>query len=227
MSSTMCRSCGQPLRVGVRVCTHCGTPITEVGPPPDVITSPRPVTQPIEPLTPVGKVIRLKSKHLAVLTGLVVVILLGAIAAGAMTAPEPKVAGELVGQLPFGPEGGTKEFDNGAGKIKVPQGALDSDQTIEVRRNPIRQRVSAASPTGAQLSFPPGALVAYTFGPISLTFNRPITIILQLPATGQGGLVFVTTNGQIRFFQGTISGQTISIRLNSLDLSQSGVVVNP
>lgn len=173
---------------------------------------------------PAAKAIRLKGGHLAALSAVVALILFGSIAAGAMTAPKPKPAGDLVGSLPFGPEGGTQAFDNGAGKIKVPKGALDGQKTIEIRRTIVRERVTAQSPTGVPLIFPPGALIAYTFGPITLVFNRPITITLRLPP-GQGGLVFVTANGQIQFFPGTVNGQTITIRLNSLDLQRPGAIV--
>ena len=240
MGSAPCRSCGQPLRAGVRVCTNCGVPVWSSDPPPaaqqpvsagGVQTAPSPVitplpTQPTEPMPAQGKVIRLKGRHVAILSAITALFLIGAVAAGALTAPEPKSAGELVGSLPFDADGGTKSFDDGAGKIKVPKGALDGPETIHVYRTVVRKRVTAASPTGTQLNFPPGALIAYTFGPVTLVFNRPVTITLPLPVAGQSGLIFVTANGEIRFFAGNVGGQTITIRLNSFDLTQPGAIVS-
>lgn len=237
MASAPCRSCGQPLRAGVRICTNCGVPVWQSDPP---VTAPNPggvatapaqqvveqiTPPPTQPLEPISKVIRLKPRHLVALSALAALLLIGAIAAGAMTAPQEEVAGELVGQLPFDSDGGTKSFDGGKGSITVPKGALDGPQTIEVRRLPVRDRVTAGSPDGRELTFPAGALIAYVFGPVSLTFNSPVTISLVLPATGQSGLVFVTQGGEIRFFAGSIDGRTITFRLNSFDLSSSSAIV--
>jgi hypothetical protein len=226
MGAEVCRSCGHPLRAGIRICTNCGTPIT---PSQEPTAPPMPLSPPTDPLggpASAGKVIRLRTSHLVVLGALTALLLVGAIAAGALTSPDaPRAVGELVGQLPFDEQGGTKAFDGGAGKLKVPKGALDGPQTIEVRRSPVRQRVTGSSPTGTTLVFPPGALVIYTFGPTTLTFDRPITIILNLPVTGQTGVLFVTREGQIRFFSGTVDGGTIRIQLNSLDLTDPNAII--
>lgn len=230
MSVATCRGCGRPLRAGIRVCTNCGTPLDATPPPyqPSASTGPIvPIPAPPPPeVAPDGKVIRLKGRHVAVLSIAAALILVGAIASGAMTAPEPKAAGELVGQLPFDEDGGKQSFDDGRGTMKVPKGALDEPQTIIVRRTVVKQRVSAAAPTGAQLSFPPGALISYTFGPTTLVFNRPVTITLRLPVTDQSGVIFVTANNEIRFFSGSVSGRTVSIRLNSLDFTRPSAVVD-
>jgi hypothetical protein len=242
MGSATCRNCGHPLRAGIRICTNCGTPITASQDPAARIPTAPPVPQPppTDPLGPAtsggptpggppsGKVIRLKTAHLAVLGAVTALLLVGAVAAGAMSRPKEEVrtvSGELVGQLPFDTDGGTESFDGGAGKIKVPEGALDAPATIEVRRNPVRQRVTGSSPTGTTLVFPPGALVVYTFGPTTLTFNRPVTITLDLPVTGQSGVIFVTRDGQIRFFSGTVDGGSIRIQLNSFDLSDPDAII--
>lgn len=249
MSLTTCRGCGQPLTAEVSVCGVCGVRVTTEAPAPVTEESqaqivqktyddPAPAVAPAAvapavtpaiapPAVPAAaaNVIRLKGRHIALLSGLVALFLIGTITAGAMSAPDPKPAGELVGSLPFGPEGGTQEFDGGAGKIKVPKGALSEPKTIEVRRTIIRERVTAQSLTGAPLIFPPGSLIAYTFGPITLLLNRPITIVLRLPVAGQTGLIFVTTNGQIRYFPGRVGGSTITVRLNSLDLSRADAIV--
>jgi hypothetical protein len=218
---------------GVRVATEAPAPVTEESQAQFVqktyedlaptVAAPA-VAPPVVP-TAAGNVIRLKGRHIALLSGLVALFLIGSITAGAMSAPDPKPAGELVGSLPFGPEGGTQEFDGGAGKIKVPKGALSEPKTIEVRRTIIRERVTAQSLTGAPLIFPPGSLIAYTFGPITLVLNRPITIVLRLPVAGQTGVIFVTTNGQIRYFPGRVGGSTITVRLNSFDLSRADAIV--
>jgi hypothetical protein len=246
---TFCRLCGvrsfDPEAAAEQAPTPAAVTDPGVAPAPAVAVAP-PVTPvqpvPMQPYVPMHtngngavavapammeappKTIRLRGRHMAAISSVIALIVFAAAAAGAFTAPKPKPAGELVGSLPFGPEGGTKAFDNGAGKIKVPKGALDGQRTIEVRRTIVRERVTAQSPTGTPLIFPPGALIAYTFGPITLVFNRPITITLTLPP-GQGGLVFVTANGQINFFPGTVNGQRITIRLNSLDLQRPGAIV--
>lgn len=237
MSVTTCRTCGRPLRAGIRVCTNCGTPITPsqeglaqegLASPTGPITGPQPSIpgQPVATAPATGdRVIRLTGRRVAVLGAVTALLLIGAIAAGAMTAPERELAGELIGQLPFDEDGGTQDFDDGKGQIKVPQGALDGPETIEVRRDVVRQPVRGASPTGAQISFPPGALVVYIFGPTTLTFDRPVTIILPLPVNGQTGLIFITDGGDIRFLSGTVSGGSIRIQLNSFDLSDPGAVV--
>jgi hypothetical protein len=245
MSLTTCRGCGQPLTAEVSVCGVCGVRVTEQTTAPVTEESqaqfvqktyedlaPAPAVPPVVAAAapPVAtaaaaNVIRLKGRHIALLSGLVALFLIGAITAGAMSAPDPKPAGELVGQLPFGPEGGTQAFDGGAGKIKVPKGALSGPKTIEVRRTIIRERVTAQSLTGTPLIFPAGSLIAYTFGPITLVLNRPVTIVLRLPQTDQGGLIFVTSNGQIRYFPGRLGGSTITLRLNSFDLSRPGAIV--
>jgi hypothetical protein len=199
----------------------------------DAAAPPAPVaTQPVvAPVAPVAaaeaapKVIRLKNGHVAALAGIIAFILIACGVAGAVTAPKPKPAGELVGQLPFGPEGGTATFDDGKGKIEVPEGALEKDEVVEVRRTVIRERVRAAAPTGQALVFPPGALVMYTFGPTTIILNRPLIITLQLPVLNQGGLIFVNVNGQIRFLPGALAGRTITVQITNFNLAQPGAVV--
>ena len=223
MGSALCRNCGQPLRAGIRVCTQCGTEIT----PSQDLAQQIPERAPTEPLgtTSDRRVISLGSRQVVVLSIITALLIVGAIAAGALTAPEQEPSGQLVAQLPFDSDGGTKAFDGGAGKIKVPKGALDGPATIEVRRRPLRQRVTASSPTGQTLSFPAGALVVYFFGPTTLTFNRPVTIVFTLPVAGQSGLIFVTDAGQLRFYTGTVGDGTITIQLNSFDLSQPNAII--
>ncbi|MEX2394361.1 MAG: hypothetical protein WD826_07770, partial [Actinomycetota bacterium] len=195
-----------------------------------VVTQPV-VTTPVAPAPPLPtpdaqpKVIRLKNGHVAALAGIIAFILIACGVAGAMGAPKPKPAGELVGQLPFGPDGGTMTFDDGKGEIEVPEGALDGEEVIEVRRTVIRERVRAAAPTGQALVFPPGALVMYTFGPITIVLNRPVVITLQLPVLNQAGLIFVNVNGQIRFIPGALAGRTITVQLTTFNLAQPGAVV--
>lgn len=181
--------------------------------------------QPWAPAATEAKTMGLSKRQLGVMSAITALVMVVAVAGAVMSAPAPvKESGDIVGQLPFGPEGGSQTFDNGQGKVDVPKGALSKPETIIVRRKIIRDRVTAQSPTGAPLIFPPGALIAYTFGPITLVLNRPITITLRLPA-GQAGLIFVTSNGQIRFFPGAMAGQTIRIRLTSLNVAQPGAIV--
>lgn len=175
--------------------------------------------------SPTDKTLGMSKKQIGIMSGITALVMVVAIAGAVLSAPAPvEPAGDLVGQMPFGPEGGTGTFDNGQGKVDVPKGALSKPETIVVRRTVVRDRVTAQGPTGAPLIFPPGALIAYTFGPITLVLNRPITITLRLPA-GQAGLIFVTANGQIRFFPGTVAGQTIRLRLRSLRVGQPGAIV--
>jgi hypothetical protein len=169
--------------------------------------------------------VRLRSRQVAVLGVLTALLLVGAIAAGALTAPPAEPSGQLVAQLPFDSDGGKESFDGDAGTISVPKGALDGPETIEVRRNPLRQRVTASSPTGTTLTFPAGSLVVYTFGPTTLTFNRPVTITFALPVDGQGALIFATSSGQIRFYTGNIDGDSITIQLNSFDLTSPNAII--
>ena len=132
---------------------------------------------------------------------------------------EPEPEGEIVAQLPVGPEGGSAEIEGG-GKIKVPKGAVDRPQTITVRRTVVRDRIRAVSPFGGSIIIPAGAQTVYIFGPTSIVFLRPVTIVLPAPPPPAQGIVFISANGQITFIQGRAGNGTIVVRVNSFNFNQ-------
>lgn len=138
----------------------------------------------------------------------------------------PQQEGEILAQLPVGPEGGEEEFGDG-GKIKVPEGALRERQTLTVRRSMIQDRIRALSPFGGTpIIIPAGTQIVFLFGPTNIRFLRPVTIVLPAPPPPAQGLVFLSANGQIRFLDGRDSGSRIIIQVNSFDFTRTSTFVN-
>lgn len=153
-----------------------------------------------------------------------VIGLIAVAASGGLTPEEEEPPGELVAQLPLDPQGGDATFDNGAGKMTVPRGAVSTSQTVNVYKRVIPDRVRAVPPSGDQaLVFPPGTLVTYVFSPATIRLKVPVTLTIRLPA-GQRGLVFVTTAGQIRFLRGIGTGRNVTVVLRSFDLARPGAI---
>ena len=153
------------------------------------------------------------------------VTLLVRVGVSAMNA-EPEPEGEIVAQLPVGPEGGKTKIDGG-GEIKVPRNALAKRETIVVRRRTVPDRIRAVSPlNGSTIVIPAGAQIVYIFSPIDLVFLRPITITLPAPDGRNQGLVFVSANGQIVFVQGAAGQGTVTVRVNSFDFGTRSTFVN-
>lgn len=189
---------------------------------------PQPVPQPVVPQSPpaayepfVEEPPPRPSRAGRIFAGIAIGVALGVLIriVGSVVLASGTDAGEIVASLPVGPEGAEVSFD-GDGRLSVPEGALAEEETIEVRRTTVPQQVRATSPAGlTPLVFPPGSLVVYTFGPATLVFNRPVTIILPAPPPPQRGLVFVLVGGQIRFFQSTLGTGTVSIQVTSFNFS--------
>lgn len=166
---------------------------------------------------------RLGYLALMVATGLVLGLIARA-TCSAMGDSGDEDPGELVAQMPIDPSGGEATFDGGAGKIRVPPGAVSKRETIKIYKRVITERVRAVPPSGGQaLVFPPGTLVTYIFGPVNIRLNLPITIIITLP-NGQRGLVFVTAQGQVRFLPGVGTGRNVTIVLRSFNLLAPGAI---
>jgi hypothetical protein len=161
-----------------------------------------------------------------VLLSIMVLILsfIGRVAYLAFTAG-PQQEGEILATLPVGPEGGSAKFA-GRGELRVPKGALAKKQTLTVRRAPIRDRIRALSPFGGSpIIVPAGTQIIYLFGPVDVRFLRPVTIVLPAPPPPQRGLIFVFSNGQLRFLDAAGS-RTVTIRVNSFDFSQRSSFVS-
>lgn len=139
-------------------------------------------------------------------------LLIGVVAGFVLPARD---AGEIVADVPVGPGGASVTFD-GQGKLEIPKGAIAKPERIIIRKTVIRERVSANSPAGIPLVFPPGTLAVYIFQPANLTFTVPVTIILPLPAGAPAGIIFVFANGQLRFFGGRINLANRTIRAQAM-----------
>jgi len=155
---------------------------------------------------------------LAVLLGVV-----GRLVWAAATAEEPD-RGEVVAQIPFDPNGTEAAFDQGAGTVSVPPGAVSKRETVTIYKKPIEDRVRAVSRGGEEADeYPPGTLVTYMFTPTTLQLNRPITVTLAIPA-GKDGLVFVSENGQVRVLPGLGSGREVKLVVNTFDFTRTGAI---
>lgn len=234
MSLTMCRGCGQPLAAGVSFCGTCGVRAAAVdsqstvqaptsAPAPAVYAQQTAPVMPAQPAVYGVPASRSGVRGMALVAILGLLLSVGArVAYGAMSSDDGP--GDLVAQLPIDPQGGKSTFDNGNGEIEVPKGAVSKPETVKIYKRVIRERVQATSPTGgAPLIIPPGTLFVYTFGPTTIRLNAPIIIRFTLP-TGQQGIVFVTTRGQIRFLPGVGAGRMVTIVLRSFNLAQPGAV---
>ena len=252
MSAVACSVCQHPLPAGAAYCDGCGARaplestlqmnMQSVGgrsssresyptayadrtayaePPsrePETVESAKP--PPVEPRRPSRGIRTL------VLLGVLAFVLgaAGRLAWAAATSDNVPDPGEVVAQIPFDPNGTEATFDKGAGKVKVPAGAVSKPQTVTIYKQVIRDRVRAVPPRGGQpLVFPPGALVIYIFSPITIRLNVPITVTLTIPA-GQRGLVFVTADGQIRVLPGVGTGRTVTLVISSFDFTRPGAI---
>jgi hypothetical protein len=130
--------------------------------------------------------------------------LLIGIAAAALT--RPGQPGAVVATATIGPDGGEVRFDS-RGVVRVPDQAVDRAVKIEVRRTRIRRRLRVATPQGPAYAFEPDRLAAYTFAPASVTFARPVTIVLPLSSTGRNGAAFFTANGRVVFLPGSVDAK--------------------
>lgn len=225
-----CSSCGSTLQDGVRFCVQCGTPVPTAPPQPRpaasapaaVAASDPPATDPIghppteplsQPATPSDR------RRWEVTAGIVVVL---ALCAGLFAAflTRPGEAGELVADVPIGPDGGTISFGHRA-KIDIPAGAVDEPTRITVRRTTVDRRVRLRPPNQPPRVFPPGTLIVFVFGPIDIVFNVPVTITLPIPSVGVPGLVVILVSGDLRFAQGTVdvSNGTITIRTTNFQFT--------
>jgi hypothetical protein len=110
------------------------------------------------------------------------------IAVAAVTRPGPP--GSVIASATIGPDGGTVAFGS-HGLVRVPDAAVTQPVRIEVRRLVVKERLRVAPPDGPLYNFEPNQLVAYTFGPTTVTFAQPVTIVLPLNATGRGGAALV------------------------------------
>jgi hypothetical protein len=234
MSLTMCRGCGQPLGAGMDVCTVCGVRSVSLPPQPQPVPQPvpqavvtQPVYQPVQQVpmpvvtapAPVEPVKRNENRRLVLMAVSALLVTLIARVGFAAATNDPKPDGELIAQLPVGPEGGSTKFD-GDGKIKVPKGAVDKPRTITVRRTVVRDRIRAVSPTGTSIVIPAGAQTVYIFGPTNIVFLRPVTIVLPAPPPPAQGLIFVSANGQLTFIPATTNNGLITVRVNSFDFAR-------
>ena len=139
--------------------------------------------------------------------------LLTGIAIAAATRPGPP--GAVIAAGTIGPDGGTVSFE-GHGAVRIPESAVGRPVRIEVRRTVVGQRLRVAPPDGPLYVFEPKRLVAYTFGPTSVTFAQPVTIVLPLNATGRSGTAFIAADNRILFLPGKVDPKTgtVSITVN-------------
>jgi hypothetical protein len=189
------------------------------------LLSPEPETLEFEQVPPEAARPARRRRNL-ILLGVLALVLgaAGQLAWAAATRDEPADPGEIVAQIPFDPSGTKATFDQGAGTVDVPAGAVSKPQTVTIHKQAVQDRVRAVPSTGGQpLVYPPGSLVIYVFRPIDLQLNAPITVTLAIPA-GQQGLVFVSADGRIRVLPGIGTGRTVTLVINSFDFNRPGAI---
>lgn len=145
--------------------------------------------------------------------------LLFGIAIAAATRPGPP--GNVIASATIGPDGGTVAFGS-HGLVRVPDGAVNGPVRIEVRRLVVTDRLRVAPPDGPLYSFEPNQLVAYTFGPSTVTFAQPVTIVLPLNQTGRSGTAFVAADGRILFLPGKVDPKSGTVTITVNDFRFSG-----
>ena len=241
MSTTICRGCGQLVPAGQDVCGNCGVRALLAGNgspgPVAVATETVPLVQATAPVAAAAPVVdwtpdvaamerarKAQRRRMALFAVMALIASVGLRAAlGGVHHKTPPQQGDLVAQMPVDAKGASESFGNG-GKITVPKGAVDKPQTINIYRQTLNRRITALSPNGGTpIIVPPGTLVVYSFGPTTLVFLQPVTIVLPIPP-GQNGLVFVTNNGQIRFLPGIGRGNTVSLVVTSFNFNNPGAI---
>jgi hypothetical protein len=147
--------------------------------------------------------------------------LLVGIAVAAATRPGPP--GTVIASATIGPDGGAVSF-GAHGLIRVPDGTVTQPVRIVVRRVVVKDRLRVAPPDGPLYSFEPNQLVAYTFGPATVTFAQPVTIVLPLNATGRSGTAFVAADNRILFLPGKVDAKTgtVTITVNDFRFGAGG-----
>jgi len=130
-------------------------------------------------------------------------------------ATRPGSPGAVVAAATIGPDGGTVSFGT-HGLVRVPDGAVGSPVRIEVRRSVVKDRLRVAPPDGPLYVFEPNQLVAYTFGPSSVTFAQPVTIVLPLNAADRSGTAFIAADNRVLFLPGKVDPKagTVTITVN-------------
>lgn len=252
MSLTTCRECGSALPSHLQFCPNCGVridgtpfdsssvqaepvpPVPPTGPvqPPAAVSTvqqPAPTQpSPVQTYEPSAVPPRRTEMRRFVLTAVVACLLAfaGRMVYTAVTS-EPEQPGELVAQLPVGPEGGAVQFEGG-GKLDVPKGALKQRETITVRRSLMRERIRAVDPSGGPpIVVPPGTLFIYILGPVDIELLLPVTLTLPAPPAPAQGLVFVSAASRVTFVPGNQRGRTITVTLTSFDFGRGpSVFVN-
>lgn len=205
MGATTCTSCGMPLAAGKQFCTNCGARVggpsgaptgpapTGPGPtaPAAAATAPvsasgpptaEPATQPLQTTDPRGN-----RQWRAVAVAGIVALIVGIVAAVVW----PAEAGELVADAPIGPSGGTIPFEDG-GELRVPRGAVSSTQRITVRKTTTREPAQIGTTT-----YPPGSLIVYLFGPLTIDFRRPVELLFPIPEDADGARIYVIRDGRL------------------------------
>jgi hypothetical protein len=236
MGETTCTRCGATIRPELSFCVRCGepvggatqTPAAQAASPSGAPTTPEAIAAPTPPVVRTTEALPAEQKdqtRRVVLAGVLALVLtlIARVAYSAATY-EPEPDGEILAQLPAGPEGASEEFDDG-GKIEIPKGALKERQTVTVRRTVMQDRVRAISPYGGSIVIPAGAQTIYIFSPATIVFSSPVTITLPLPPPPAQGIVFVSANGQITFIQGNAGDRTITIRVTSFNFADPEVFV--
>lgn len=214
MSTTLCRSCSQPLAAGQHFCASCGARVLESqsvaatgatdqlgqGPPPAYhappIASPAayPTAQSYQPTqgwsapTPPPPRAGATPGQLKALAAVIAAAVILAVLAVFMW---PADQGDLVADASIGPAGGTIPMADG-GKIEVPKDAVKETKRIVVHKTVVRSQTSIGG-----VAYPPGTLPLWTFGP-DITFLRPVTIVLRLSPNAVAARIFVIDNGRLR-----------------------------
>ncbi len=128
--------------------------------------------------------------------------------------PTPRTPGDINAQQIVGPSGGTIRFDDG--QLEIPQDALAQPTHIVIRRSSFTDRVRVLPPAGSPEVFDPGGLAAYTFGPTSVDFHRPVQIVFRLPAGDRNGTAFARNGSDIVILGGSVDAdrETVTIAVN-------------
>jgi hypothetical protein len=138
--------------------------------------------------------------------------------------PETTPPGELVTRLALDPAGTEAAVDDGAMKVSVPPGAVETRQTITISKQRVLEQLTV-DPWGSAppVVYPPNALETYIFTPNTIELNAPITITLRIPP-GRDAMAFVTGYGQVRALPGLATGRTVTMSVTNFQVNRPGVV---